>query len=114
MLRLLAVPRTSLLAKGLGIHVAKSLTSQHLHSYDLPSRGFSSSSDDIKKTENTGFLEQYFGKEATEASPEFSNRWAMAVPAFVTHMCIGSPWAWSLIVSLPNIRIPVMGCMGLT
>jgi hypothetical protein len=24
----------------------------------------------------------------------------MAVPAFLTHMCIGSPWAWSLMADV--------------
>jgi len=28
-------------------------------------------------------------------SGEVSNRWAMAVPAFAAHLCIGSPYAWS-------------------
>lgn len=30
------------------------------------------------------------------ASEGFSSRWLMALPAFGTHLCIGSPWAWSL------------------
>ena len=29
------------------------------------------------------------------APPTFTNRWAMVAPAFATHLCIGSPWAWS-------------------
>lgn len=92
--RLLAVRRSSPFHR-IGFHTSKTLTSQHVY--------FSSSSDDNQKMDNktgtgSGFIDKYFGKEATQASPEFSNRWAMAVPAFVTHMCIGSPWAWSLMV----------------
>lgn len=34
------------------------------------------------------------------ASETFKNRWAMAVPAFTTHLCIGSPWAWSLVADV--------------
>lgn len=32
-----------------------------------------------------------------QASEGFTNRWAMVAPAFLTHMCIGSPWAWSVL-----------------
>ena len=28
---------------------------------------------------------------------EVSSRWAMALPAVGTHLCLGSPWAWSLV-----------------
>lgn len=31
-----------------------------------------------------------------QAAPDYTNRWAMVAPAFLTHMCIGSPWAWSV------------------
>ena len=34
------------------------------------------------------------------ASENFKSRWLMAVPAFCTHMCIGSPWAWSLMADM--------------
>ena len=30
------------------------------------------------------------------ASKDFKNRWLMVLPAFATHMCLGSPYAWSL------------------
>lgn len=118
--RLLAVPRSTHLSKGfkslgLGLHVAKSLTSQQ-HLTSPPIRYFSSPPDDLNKNEKkemhtgtgtgTGLIDKFFGKEATEASPDFSNRWAIAVPAFVTHMCIGSPWAWSLMVChIHNVHI---------
>lgn len=26
----------------------------------------------------------------------FKNRWLMLIPAFATNVCIGSPWAWSI------------------
>ena len=29
------------------------------------------------------------GPEKSIAAPDFKNRWAMAVPAFITHLCIG-------------------------
>ena len=37
-----------------------------------------------------------FSPERAVATPGKSyNRWLMAVPAFTTHLCIGSPYAWS-------------------
>ena len=43
-----------------------------------------------------GFLNSLYGPESNVASEGFTSRWLMAVPAFATHMCIGSPYAWSL------------------
>jgi len=40
--------------------------------------------------------DKYMGPQADQASPSFRNRWAMVAPAFLTHMCIGSPYAWSV------------------
>jgi hypothetical protein len=31
------------------------------------------------------------------ADANFKNRWLMAIPAFLTHACIGTPFAWSLL-----------------
>ena len=36
------------------------------------------------------------GLESNVASKEFKNRWLMVLPAFATHMCLGAPYAWSL------------------
>lgn len=44
-----------------------------------------------------GLWERWFGKEALVASESFKNRWAMVVPAIACHMCIGAPYAWSII-----------------
>ena len=41
-----------------------------------------------------------FGLDSNVASEKFKNRWLMAVPAVFTHMCIGSPWAWSLMADV--------------
>ena len=41
-----------------------------------------------------------FGLDSNVASENFKGRWLMAVPAFLTHMCIGSPWAWSLMADV--------------
>jgi len=37
-----------------------------------------------------------FGKDTNIASSTFNTRWAMVAPAFFTHMCIGSPFGWSV------------------
>lgn len=47
-----------------------------------------------KKT--SGIIDRLFGIDSNEAPAEFKNRWLMVVPAFATHMCIGSPYAWSI------------------
>ena len=41
------------------------------------------------------FFEKYLGPDSVVASPNFKNRWLIALPAFATHMCIGAPYAWS-------------------
>jgi MFS family permease len=43
-----------------------------------------------------GLFDKLYGLESNVASKDFTNRWAMVIPAFATHMCIGSPYAWSL------------------
>jgi MFS family permease len=40
-------------------------------------------------------FDKIFGPQTVEAKPSFKNRWLIVAPAFMTHMCIGSPWAWS-------------------
>jgi len=40
-------------------------------------------------------FDKLFGPQTVEAKATFRNRWLMVLPAFFTHMCIGSPWAWS-------------------
>lgn len=62
-------------------------------------RAFSTGSTDQKEEppkEKGGFLNRLYGKESNSASPSFKNRWAMILPAMMAHMCIGSPYAWSV------------------
>lgn len=45
-----------------------------------------------------GLLDRLFGVESNQAKEgEVSSRWAMAVPAVGVHLCLGAPWAWSLV-----------------
>jgi hypothetical protein len=56
------------------------------------SQQFFSSNYDVKpKPTNSsgGILTKFWGKESNVASPNFKNRWAMLVPALMTHICIG-------------------------
>ena len=48
------------------------------------------------KGENKGLWDRLFGLESNVASESFKNRWSMIAPAFAVHMCIGTPWAWSI------------------
>jgi len=38
-----------------------------------------------------------YGPEKSVASKNFTNRWAMFVPAFATHICLGAPYGWSAV-----------------
>lgn len=42
-----------------------------------------------------GSLVASYGGEARRRT-EVKDRWKMAIPAFAGHLCIGSPYAWSL------------------
>jgi hypothetical protein len=55
---------------------------------------FSTATEDPPKEQS--FLDRALGPDTVWAEPTFTNRWAMVIPAFATHMCIGSPWAWSV------------------
>lgn len=44
----------------------------------------------------SSIFQKIWGFDSCTAAPEFKNRWMMVVPAFLTHMSIGSGWAWSL------------------
>lgn len=50
--------------------------------------------------EKKGLFDRIFGAEASIAPENFTNRWAMAVPAFLTHLSLGAPYAWSLMADL--------------
>lgn len=68
-------------------------------SKDSKNNYISSDSSSFKK-----YYEKYFGLPTNFASPTFKSRWLMVIPAFFTHLCIGSPWAWSVVAgSLVNL-----------
>lgn len=45
-------------------------------------------------------IDRLFGLDSCVASETFKSRWLMVIPAFATHMCIGSPYAWSLMADV--------------
>jgi hypothetical protein len=51
----------------------------------------------VPKVEEEGFLMSVFGPDTARAAPDFDNRWSIMVPAFCTHLAIGSGWAWSIV-----------------
>lgn len=57
-------------------------------------RSLSSQTDEQKPS--VGFIDKFIGKDTNIASPTFDKRWLMVAPAFFTHMCIGSPFGWSV------------------
>jgi MFS family permease len=58
------------------------------------------SSSDNSSPKKTSLIERLYGVESNVAAPTFKNRWAMVVPAVATHICIGSPYAWSMMADL--------------
>lgn len=64
-----------------------------LNSITFPSNRYFSSTGNVgkpsEKVEKLSLFDRWFGKEASVASPTFKNRWAMVVPAVLTHICIG-------------------------
>ena len=38
----------------------------------------------------------WLSKQASVARPDSVNRWTMVLPAFATHLAIGSPYGWSI------------------
>ena len=69
---------------------------RHFSSSSSSSSPSSSTTPTPTPTSNGGIL----GLDSNVASENFKGRWLMAVPAFLTHMCIGSPWAWSLMADV--------------
>lgn len=55
---------------------------------------------DSKPSTPPTFYEKWFGPGTSIASPLFTNRWLVALPCFLNHLCIGSPYAWSMVGGL--------------
>ena len=49
---------------------------------------------------NSPFFQKYFGPQANTASPNFKKRWLMVIPCFLSNLCIGAPYAWSMVAGL--------------
>lgn len=58
------------------------------------------STTEASANERVGIIDRLFGLDSCVASESFTNRWLMVIPAFATHMCIGSPYAWSLMADV--------------
>ncbi len=50
----------------------------------------------VDGTKGVSWVKRIFHPRAAEAASPNFNRWAVVAPAFLSHMCIGSPWAWSI------------------
>ena len=55
---------------------------------------------DDKTTVPKTFFQRFFGPQTYIASPKFKKRWLMVIPCFLSNLCIGSPYAWSLVASI--------------
>lgn len=62
--------------------------------------GSPSSSLGAAAPEPSGWFDRLVGPQTVVASEGFSNRWAVMVPAFTTHLCLGGPgFGWSVLSS---------------
>jgi MFS family permease len=68
-------------------------------------KNFSTSEKDAQPK---GMLNKLFGPESCVASPTFTNRWLMVIPAFTTQMCLGAPYAWSLMADVCTREIGIV------
>lgn len=66
------------------------------NSVSFQSLRFSTTATEDEKKKPSGLVDKLWGPDSNIASPNFNNRWAMVIPAFFAHMCIGSPYAWSM------------------
>ena len=75
---------------------------------------FSTSADTSKDAtkpvaaEPKSLFAKLFGPESNVASPTFTNRWLMVIPAFTTQMCLGAPYAWSLMADVTTREIGIV------
>ena len=67
----------------------------HFNFRSLQAAHFSSKEPE-KDQKSLGFFDKFLGKDTNIAPPTFDKRWLMVAPAFFTHMCIGSPFGWSV------------------
>ena len=74
-------------------------------STDNSGKSFSTSEKDTKPK---GLLDRLYGPESCVASPTFTNRWLMVIPAFATQMCLGAPYAWSLMADVCTREIGIV------
>lgn len=81
-------------ARFAAVPVSRSLTQGGSRLRPIPQCRWQSSAGQPPKL---SAFDKLFGPQTVEAKPSFTNRWAIVVPAFLTHMCIGSPWAWSAV-----------------
>lgn len=67
-----------------------------------PSLNFFSTSEkpaqvDAQSQKTPTFFQKYFGPHTYIAKPNFKKRWLITVPCVLNQICIGSPYAWSIV-----------------
>ena len=89
----MAAPTAALSPGQRGIHTA----AQPHGGKDADSNAAADSSNGDGAEAPQSFAQRWFGPQTGHADASFTNRWAMALPAFFTHLCIGSPYSWSVV-----------------
>lgn len=99
MLRLLRNQRPTSLLKRNGAVPSPLRSSSELMSF----RQFSAETQKEQTSSapaNKSLVEKLWGLESNVADKSFKSRWMITIPAVVTHICIGSPWAWSMVADV--------------
>ena len=48
------------------------------------------------------WYQKFFGPQTNTVSPQFKKRWLIVLPCFLSNLCLGSPYAWSIVAGNYN------------
>ena len=80
---------------------AWSALAAHTSSFSTESKPFTRPKATVPTVPAGGFLD-------STASESFTNRGLMVVPAFATHLCLGAPYAWSLMADVITREVGIL------
>ena len=52
------------------------------------------------------WYQKFFGPQTNTVSPQFKKRWLIVLPCFLSNLCLGSPYAWSIVAGTPIFPQP--------
>ena len=58
-------------------------------------------SNQLEKPQKPTLYQRFFGPQTNTVSPRFKKRWLIVFPCFLSNLCLGSPYAWSIVAGTP-------------